>query len=94
VGWCEGRHSDREVRCREKLRAEWAELHNTSKGKDQIALDLIAQRLLLREAVAKFRNVDGKALDREIYARYMGLGIPCASEEERLCRIVMQHALQ
>jgi hypothetical protein len=85
---------DQEVRRREALDARRADLLRTWKVKDQICRELIARQLTLREAVAQFRKVDGKALHRETYARYLRLSFSGASEEERLCRKVIQHALE
>jgi hypothetical protein len=85
---------DEEVRRREALEAWRAELFSTWKVKDQIARDLIAKRLTLREAVARFRKVDGKKLDPEIYARSLRLTFPGASMEEQLCHKLIRHALE
>jgi hypothetical protein len=85
---------DQEVRRRESLEAWRAELFSTWKVKDQIARDLIARQLTFREAVARFREVDGKKLDPEIYARSLRLSFPGASMEEQLCRKLIRHALE
>jgi len=85
---------DQEVRRRESLEVWRAELFSTWKVKDQIARDLIARRLTFREAVARFRKVDGKKLDPEIYARSLRLSFPGASKEEQLCRKLIRHALE
>ena len=83
-----------EVRRGEALSARLAEVPRTRAAKNRIALDLIARRVTLAEAAARFRELDGKTMDPQTYARILRLYYAGASDEERVCRKVIRHAME
>jgi hypothetical protein len=82
-----------EVHRGQKLKAQLRELPRIREAKRRIASDLIAGRLTLAEAAARFRELDRKTMDAPTYSRVLKLHFPGASEEERICRKVIRHAL-
>jgi hypothetical protein len=82
-----------EVRRGQKLKAQLRELPRIREAKRRIANDLIAGRLTLAEAAARVRELDRQTMDAPTYSRVLKLHFPGASEEERICRKVIRHAL-
>jgi hypothetical protein len=83
-----------EVRRGQVLKARLAAVPRARAARDRIARLVIAGRLTLAEAAARFRELDHQVMDPGTYARTLQMYFPGASEEERLCRKVIRHALK
>jgi hypothetical protein len=73
----------------EKLDAELAVVERRAVAKEQIAIDLVAGRLGLLEAAARFRELDTEVPDANPGRSH--LSFPGHSDEERYCRQVIYH---
>jgi hypothetical protein len=82
-----------EVRREQALKARLAAVPRVRVARDRVAGDVVAGRLTLAEAAARFRELDHQVMDPATFAHTLKLHFPGASEEERLCRKVIQHAL-
>jgi hypothetical protein len=92
--WSEDERYQQEVRRREALKAKLAEFPRLRAARNQIARELIDRRVTLAEAAARFRELDTKTMDPQMYSRVLKLRYPGATEEERICRKVIRHALE
>jgi len=76
-----------EVRRSDELDAQLTEAQHRVGAKQQVVSDLIAGRLSLLEAAARFRDLTPPSSDAARYLRSVYAG---ASDDERFCRAVIQ----